>query len=79
MPKEYLHFGPFHREIKVTIVSILEESKGKMPLVELKKLVRERRSYYLQERAMTFDEVESDPRLRNERLFKYQDGIVYLS
>lgn len=79
MPKEYLHFGPFHREIRGTIVSILEGSNGNMKLEELKRLVKERRNYDLQERTMTFDEVESNSRFRNERLFKYQDGIVYLN
>lgn len=81
MPKEYLHFGPFHREIRRTIVSILEDFKGEMQLEELKRLVRERKNYDLQERAMTFDEVESNPTLRSEidTLFRYQNGVIYLN
>ena len=74
MIREYLHFGSFHKELKRTIVDILEESSGEIILEELKATVKERKGHTLQETIMTYEQAQQRDL---KGLFRYRDGIVY--
>ena len=76
MKREFLHFGPFHKELRGTIESILIKSDGELSLDELKLEIKKRKGCDLQETRMTYEEVQ---RRNLTNLFRYKDGTVYLN